>query len=463
MDHAATAPTSFWTAERRDAPLSAPRGAKCDVCIVGGGFTGLWTALRLKEADAALDVMLVEANRCGDGASGRNGGGVLTWLHELPQLIDAVDLSDARTLLDASFAAVKSIGKLNAECAPGFDFRMGGWLYSTTVAARSGTWEVLMDAATRVGQNDGRLVLRDEAIHLTGLPTLLDGYLERTAATVHPDKLVRALVERCRALGVRLHEGTRLLGWSRGGPMRVRTSAGEITADKLALCLNAYAHRLGAFRRTIMPVRVDAMAGDAGGLPIGGDLRDAGMGLTTRRCRPDFMQASAAGPFVFGKAGLGVPSRGRMPPFDARMPPGDLAALQADAQEVLTRPLGAVSHAWPGYIGRTASGLPECGILDGGRVVYAHGYGGNGVGPSVVVGGLLASVIEGSVRDHPLMRRRRNYLPVEPARSMGARLALAASTRRDRLESEGAEVPMAVRVLSDLPNHLGRTKHRPTE
>src|SRR5215467_7098062 len=124
---------SLWLQEALVGAEDAPRlegRERADVCIVGGGYTGLWTAIRLKEHDPSLDVALVEGDVCGGGASGRNGGFVLTWWAKFGTLKKVCGGEEAVRLAEASGDAVDGIGAFFAEHAIDAHYRRDGWLWA---------------------------------------------------------------------------------------------------------------------------------------------------------------------------------------------------------------------------------------------------------------------------------------------------------------------------------------------
>src|SRR5439155_21407310 len=119
---------SLWLDEALVGEEDAPPlegDVSADVCIVGGGFTGLWTALSLKEQEPSLDVVLVEADVCGAGASGRNGGFVLSWWAKFGALERLCGTEEALRLARASASGVAGVGAFCAENGDDADFRRG--------------------------------------------------------------------------------------------------------------------------------------------------------------------------------------------------------------------------------------------------------------------------------------------------------------------------------------------------
>ena len=126
---------------------------RADVCIVGGGFTGLWTALSLTERDPALDVAIVEADVCGGGASGRNGGFVLSLWAKFGALKSVCGATEALWLARASEDAVGRIVTFCGEHGIDAQLRDDGWLWTATNRAQIGAWDSTLAAVEAHGEH----------------------------------------------------------------------------------------------------------------------------------------------------------------------------------------------------------------------------------------------------------------------------------------------------------------------
>src|SRR5207249_3683334 len=140
---------SLWLQEAlagAESPAPALGGeVRADVCIVGGGYTGLWTALRVKELEPSTDVAVVEADVCGGGASGRNGGFVLSWWPKFHTLKKLFGGEEALRLARGSADAVADIGKFCAEQGVDAHYHSDGYLWAATNRAQVGAWRPVVE------------------------------------------------------------------------------------------------------------------------------------------------------------------------------------------------------------------------------------------------------------------------------------------------------------------------------
>jgi len=185
-------------------PLVGPHRA--DVCIVGGGYTGLWTALAIKRLEPGCNVAIVEADICGGGASGRNGGFCTSWWAKLPTLVDLLGEDEGLRLARASAAAVGEIEDFCREHAIDAHMRRSGWLWVATAPAQLDTWEPSVAACEQRGI-DAFVRLTPEELHQRiDQPTHLGGVWEPGTATVQPALLARGLRRVALEQGVRIFE-----------------------------------------------------------------------------------------------------------------------------------------------------------------------------------------------------------------------------------------------------------------
>jgi glycine/D-amino acid oxidase-like deaminating enzyme len=164
-----------------------------DVCIVGGGLTGLWTALRIRELDPSCSVGVIEADICGSGASGSNGGFAMTWWPKIATLKKLMGSDDAIRMARDSEAAVADMGRFCHEHAIGADFKSAGWLWAATNEVQLGSWDETLKVLDAMGARPFERVSADEAVSMSGSDRHLGGVYESGVATVQPAALVRGL------------------------------------------------------------------------------------------------------------------------------------------------------------------------------------------------------------------------------------------------------------------------------
>ena len=436
-----TRQNSHWLSEAivADAEACEPLhgDANADVCIVGGGFTGLWTAISLKQQDPSIDIALIEKDVCGAGASGRNGGFVLSWWAKFLSLEKICGGEEAVRLAAASTDAVKAIGDFCAAEGIDADYRPDGWLWSATNQQQVDGWESTFEAAARYQQYPFERWQPDEVAARSGSKRHLAGIFEPGTASVQPAALARGLRQIALAKGVRIYENTTLTRLIDGAKPEIVTPKGRLRADKVVLAMNAWSIRFQPIRRAIVVVSSDIAITE----PMPERLAEIGwrdgMTISDGRMLVHYYRTTLDGRIAFGKGGMNgsLPYGGRVgTKLDGATPLGeDLAKWLA-----WTYPeLGPVriDGSWMGPIDRSKSGLPYFGAQEGQpNVFYAVGYSGNGVGPSYLGGKILASLVLEKKDEWAtcgLVRPLGRDFPPEPIRYFGGQLVRRAIAATD--------------------------------
>ena len=448
---------SLWLEEALTAAEDAPRlegDERADICIVGGGFTGLWTAIRLKEHDPSLDVVLVEADVCGAGASGRNGGFVLTWWAKFGTLKKVCGGDEAIRLARASAQAVDGIGAFCAEHGIDAHYRRDGWLWAATSEAQLGAWEETLATIAHYGEDPFERLEPGEAARRAGEKTHLGGVYEPTAATVQPAFLARGLRRVAIEKGVRVFENSAMTKLERSHPPRVVTSQGVVTAAKVVLALNAWAAALPEVRRSLVVIASDIVATTPAPERLASIGWTGGTCISDSRLLVNYYRTTVDGRLVFGRGGGKLAFGGKVgTAFDGPSPRAtavteSMRALYPSFEQV------PVTHSWMGPIDRTQVGLPFFAGF-GGReeILYTIGYSGNGVGPSYLGGKILASIALGLDDEWSragLVREPVGTFPPEPVRYLGGRLVRSAVERKEAAEDRGAHAGRLTLLLADL-------------
>ncbi len=454
---------SFWLEQTLAAPFCAApplRGAhRAQVAIVGGGYVGLWTAIQIKQQRPGCDVVVLERDICGGGASGRNGGFVLSWWAKLKTLIALCGEREGLRLAHASAAAIGELGRFCAEHRIDAGLVQRGWLWTATTRAQEGAWEGTVAAAERLGIDTFVRLPPAEVAARAGSPVHRAGVLEVTGATVQPAALALGLRRVALELGVRVHEGSTVVAIERDPPPVVRTGEGSLRADRVVIAMNAWAARLRELRRAIFVVSSDLVAT----APVPQRLHQIGWTggecITDSQQMVDYYRTTDDGRIVFGKGGWGIARGGRIGArFDRD--PRRARAVEADFRRVYPM-LGDVPIAadWCGPIDRSTTGIPLFGRL-GGRdhLLYGVGWSGNGVGPSLLGGRILASLALGRNDEWSrcgLVDQRARLFPPAPACFVGAHLVRAAVRRKENAEAHGrAPHPLAVALARLAPAGL---------
>lgn len=438
---------------------------RCDVCVVGGGYVGLWTALRIKELDPSVDVMIVERDLCGGGASGRNGGFVLSWWAKFLTLKKLCGAEEALRLARASADAVAEIGAFCERHGVDAHYRPDGWIWAATSPAQLDAWRPTVEEAARHGEEPFLRLDPEETGSRTGSAAHIAGVFEPTAATVQPALLARGLRRVALNKGVRIFERSPMTRLHRSRPPRVTTRAGAVAADVVVLALNAWAATLPELRRALVVVGSDIVATR----PVPRRLEEIGwtdgLCISDSRLLVNYYRTTRDGRVAFGKGGGRLAFAGRVGrTFEGASELAGWVAASFRSLYPALSDVGIEKH-WTGPIDRSKLGLPFFFRLDGRPdLLVGAGFSGNGVGPSIVAGRILASLTlrrDDEWAGAGLVRRPLERFPPEPARFVGGLAVRAAVVRSERAEDEGRRPPPLARQLARLaPAGLVPVKRR---
>jgi glycine/D-amino acid oxidase-like deaminating enzyme len=459
-------PRSLWlqealAAEEAVASTELVESIRADVCVVGGGYTGLWTALRITELEPSASVALVEADICGGGPSGRNGGFALSWWPKVETLIKHVGEEEAFRLVRISAAAVDELGAFCGREGIDAHFRRGGWLWTATSPAQLGSWEDAVDAAARAGERPFEILTAEQVQERTGSPVHLGAAYEACAATVQPALLARGLRRVAAARGVRLFERSPMLELDRDRGI-VRTPSGSVQADAVVLATGAWLAGVPELKRAVVAVSSDMVAT----APMPDRLVEAGWtgGESISNCRlmVHYYRTTKDGRIAFGQGGHRHVFGGHLSDDFFGRSDSAAALLGRDLVRLVPYADGVeITHTWGGPIDRTVDGAPIFGRVPGRvPIVYAVGYSGNGVAPSMTAGKILASSALGRADEWSgsgLNRGVAGRFPPEPIRYFGGFVVRAAVKRKESREDVGRSVdPLTRRVAGLAPQGFFR-------
>jgi glycine/D-amino acid oxidase-like deaminating enzyme len=422
---------SLWLEEALAGEDVAPAlegDVRADVCICGGGYSGLWTAIRLKEHEPSLDVVLLEADVCGGGASGRNGGFVLSWWHKFASLEKLCGTEEAVRLGRACEQAVDELGAFCAEHAIDARYRREGWLWTATAPAQMGAWAGTMAAIERAcGARPFVELSRDEMAERAGSPVHLGGVFEAASATVQPALLARGLRRVALEQGVDIYERSRVTAVT----PRVRTGRGTVRAETVVVSTGAWS---GRRNRALAIVASDMVATE----PLEKPPLASGISCSDSRLLVNYYRATRDGRLAFGTGGGALAFAGRVTKVFEGLSPR-AAEVEARLRAIYPQLQDArVVRSWTGPIDRTMTGLPY--FQREGNVVYGAGYSGVGVCQTSLGGRILASLALGREDQWArcgLVRGPYARFPPEPIRSVGGRVVRAAVARKERREDAG--------------------------
>ncbi|MFC3736726.1 NAD(P)/FAD-dependent oxidoreductase [Paractinoplanes deccanensis] len=414
---------SFWlsTLGPIEPRPALPGDRSADVAIVGGGYTGLWTAYYLSRVAPELSVVVLESRFCGFGASGRNGG----WASGLFPVSEAklarrYGADRAAAMHSALAGAVDEVGRAAAE--EGIDCHY----------AKGGTISLVRSAAQfRRARNAPGFLPAREAREICGATGVLGGVYSPDCAALHPARLVRGLAEAAERRGVTIHEDTTVRSIARG---RVVTDRGVVTAGTVVRALEGYTAQLDGHRRQLAPVYSLMIATE----PLPQSFWDR-VGLARRETFTDerhmiiYGQRTADDRLAFGGRGAPYHFGSRIEPRYDRVP-----AVFDSLRDTLEQMFGIrpeIAARWGGPLGIPRDWMPSVGLADG--IAWAGGYVGDGVAAANLAGRTLADLIRGAESDLTSLpwvgHRSRRWEP-EPIRWLGINAALRATTLRDSLE-----------------------------
>ncbi len=449
---------SQWLADvAGDLPPARPLAGdiSVDIAIIGGGFVGLWTAIHLKELEPGIRIAVLEMGRCGSGASGLNGGFVMSWWPKIGSLVSICGQDDALWLADETTKSVTAMGAFLDQHGIDAEYRRSGWLWTATTQAHIGAWNGVAETAARLGRGDiFQQVAPGEIARRSGSPAHLAGICEPVNGTVHPGKLGRGLATIAARLGVELYEETRVTAIDRSRPARLATPKGRVTAQRVVIATNAWAASVPELHRQFVCVGSAIVATP----PIPDRLAaigwTGGESITDSQTTVTYYRTTRAGRIMFGKGGGRLYYTGE-PADHVFQDPYGIAEATADFRRVY--PMLAdvpLERCWSGPIDRTYDSLPLLGRLaDAPHIAYGIGWSGNGVNPSRVGGRILAGLaLDRRERwtETGLIDRQARRFPPEPFRYLGGSMVRAAMMRKDRSEIAGRTPSRLDRALASL-------------
>ena len=433
---------SFWLDDpgRPEALPTLTEDVRCDLAVVGGGYSGLWTALLTKERDPGRDVVLVEGERIGWAASGRNGGfcaaslthGLANGIERFPDELSTLNRLGAENLNTIEAA----IHKYGIDC----DWERTGEMNVATAEWQAADLREYADVAEQYGEHVEYLDTAAVRAQVAS-PTYLAATWDReSCAIVNPAKLAWGLREACLSLGVRIHEHTPVVSLEKTptGPVLLTRTGKRIVADRVALATNVFPSLLKRVRPYLVPVYDYVLMTE----PLSA-AQLAEIGWSNRQGIGD-----SANQFHYYR--LSADNRILWGGYDAIYHYGNQIAPELDQRPATFTKLAEhfyatfpqledlnFTHTWGGVIDTCTRFCAFFGTAQQGRVAYAAGYTGLGVGATRFGANVMLDLLGGEpteLTQLQLVRTKPLPFPPEPLKSVGVNLTRWSLDRADRNE-----------------------------
>jgi glycine/D-amino acid oxidase-like deaminating enzyme len=446
-------------------PLSGDLEA--DVLVVGGGYTGMWTAWYARQVEPEARIVLLESEEvCGHGPSGRNGGFCNAMWFSLASMRDRWGAEGA---LATAHAAQEAVGRIERFCEEqGVDawFRPAGYVQVSTTPVHDGSWQRAIDACRELGVPEMLQPLSEEEVAARcKSPAFRAGAVSPTSATVQPARLALGLREKLLAAGVEIFESSAVRSFREGGDgVEAKTAAGSVRAPRGVLAIGSAAKgRHGPLHGRLTVASSHIVLTE----PVPDVLEEIGWTggecITDSRSLLHYFRTTRDGRIVFGWGGgriaMGARIRGRAE-LDAAVIAGAAEHLHDYFPQLRGRRL---THAWGGPIDASPTHLPAVRSLAHRRAFAAAGYTGNGVGPSNMVGRTLASLALHHDDDHARLAfvdAHTPRIPPEPFHWLGGETIRYAIEKKEEAEMQGRRSGRIASAVAKVPEligfHIGR-------
>ncbi len=451
----------FWLGEAPPAPPAPPLEGErsADVVVVGGGYTGLWTAWHLKRLEPEASVIAVEAGACGEGPSGRNGGFVNGLWFSLPTLRRRFGDAPAIAVARAAQDSVAAIGEFCREQDVDAWYRRAGYLQVSTAPAWDDATDPVLAACRELGEPDACVPLGADAVRARcASPIFRGGAFYPGAATVQPARLARGLVARVREAGVEVFEHSEAGPVRRrGGEVVVDVGGGRVSARAAVIATGGGIAALPRMRRRLTLTSSHIVITE----PVPDLLEEIGWTgdecITDSRAMVHYFRTTPDGRIAFGwgggRVGFGARTGGRN-----ERDPEVVEELRRHLLRFFPGLAGRrLEHAWGGPIDVSPSHLPVIAELEPG-VHCAFGYTGHGVGPSHLLGRSLASLALDR-RDEPtrlaFVDPPVERVPPEPFRWLGGSLIRRAIVRKEEALEQDRRPGLLTRAVAGIPERIG--------
>ncbi len=454
---------SFWLETCGEGLIPRPaleKSIEVDIAVLGGGYTGLWTAYYLLRTNPRLRVALVEKEIVGYGASGRNGGWCSSKFPVTPAMLESrYGLESARALMLAMSGAVEEVARVCEEERIEAHFHKGGVLTLARGAHHLPMLRSTFAAYDRLGLGGWvRLLTAEQVAERIRVTDVHGGLLASENASLHPGRLVRGLARAIERRGGIIYERTEVTDFEGGASPRLVTPAGEVRAKTaIVLAGESYLTRLPRLHRAVLPVysliALTEPLSEAHWNQIGWQNHES---LASCNYTVDYLTRTSDGRILFGSRGA---------PYRLGSKISDEQDRHAETHariETLTREWFPTlketkfTHAWGGPVGMPRDWMPMTHFDPGSKIATARGYTGQGVSTTNLTARILTGLILGTrtaLSDLPLTQRRSPFWEYEPLRWLAVRYMQNAFFRIDEAGKQGRGKPIDAFVAQFLGRH----------
>jgi glycine/D-amino acid oxidase-like deaminating enzyme len=441
-------------------PLSG--SLEADVVVIGGGYTGMWSAWHVLQAEPSARVVLLEGSLCGHGPSGRNGGFCESLWMAAHVLRERFGAAPARALLDAASRSVSEIGAWCEENGVDAWFRQSGYMCVSTAPAFDEAGRDAVRAAADLGAPEAVQELSAEQVRARcASPVFRRGVFIPDFATVQPARLALGLRAKLLERGVQIFEGSRVagLGGDRGGVLARTDGGGTVRAAAAVLAVGPRTRAVDELSSRLTVTSSHIVMTE----PVPDLLEEIGWTggecITDGRLLLHYFRTTADGRIVLGWGGGRLACGARV---NGRVEVDSEVARQVaiDLERIFPGVRGRrLTHAWGGPIDVSPSHIPQIGSFVDAPVHYAFGFTGNGVGPSQLAGRTLASLALDRRDDYtrlPIVGADAGaWVPPEPLAWLGGAAVRAAILRAEAAKERGEQPDPLSRTVSAAPRALG--------
>ena len=432
-----------------------------DICIVGGGYTGLWTAIKIKEKKPTMNIVIIEKDLCGSGASGRNGGCMIPLSSKFPAMKKIVGTEDAVRMVKASEEALNKIKNFCELNNLDVQLRINGIVYSATNNKHRGGFDNLINELKENNINSWERLSKEEIQKLTGSNRNIDGYFSPIGGSIQPALLVRGLKEIAEKKEVKIFEQSTMLSYEHNQKIIVHTTHGSVECKKLVLAINAWTPSFFSFlSRSVILVSSDMIISE----PINNELEklnlNNGLVVLDSNLFTHYYRSTTDGRIMFGKGGNTFSFNNKViSSFDGP------SSIENFLKKSLIKFFPSlqntkITQSWNGPSERTKTGFPFFGHHPKNKsIIYGFGYSGNGILPTFVGGEILSSMALDETNEWTnsnFCKGPIKLFPPEPFRWIGAMIIRNAVRRKENAEQQERNPSWIDKKLAKLATSIGR-------